>query len=200
MAVRQDQHATAALDECQRQHRDEDRLPPGARRFDEGSPHAAVEGGEDRVEGLELVDTGRDRRLELHDRVHGAAPECRGPSQSSVTGPRWSCSQTNQACGIADDAFRPVQPSRCIIGRRALNTHTRTGGCEVKNGRRVVLSSHARRSSSATLPVVMVSACCAKASANLNGGLVTTFGARDSRLGRRSLCGRGRNRVRQGRC
>ena len=53
VAVRQDQHAPAAPDECQRQHRDQHRLAPGAGRFDEGAPHAAVEGVEDRGEGFE---------------------------------------------------------------------------------------------------------------------------------------------------
>jgi len=44
------------------------------------------------------------------------------PIRSTTVGPRWSRSQQNHAKAIPDDARLPVQPSRCIIGRRLRKT------------------------------------------------------------------------------
>ena len=147
VAVRQDQHAPAAPDECQRQHRDQHRLAPGAGRFDEGAPHAAVEGVEDRGEGFELVGARRDRRLKPHDRVHGSHPMVGGPVVAVLP--------DEPSVRDRDDAFRP-RPAVPVHHRQTATEHPRqrAGGSRTKNACRCWLSSHARRSSSATLPVV----------------------------------------------
>ena len=71
--------------------------------------------------------------------------------RSTVVGPRWSASHTNQAYATAVVTFGPVQPCRCIAGTRFLRkTRTRASRPFSRIGVRRVDSRNESRSSITT--------------------------------------------------